>query len=234
MRTQFAAYLRPRRVNAARMILCALKKRAAEGSALKSRKNDLSAQIIFREPKQFKARLKTTLFKKRTQFAAYLRSQRVNAARMLWGVPSKSAPQRAEPSKSRKNDLSAQIIFREHKHLFAQGKSQFSVAHPYLATLCLTERVKPRDCVLCVPLNIARRGESRSGFPSNHENSQASARRDLRESKRFTARLKTALFKKRTRFAAMSGLPKKSECENCYNRKALKLRLPKIATRAAV
>ena len=117
--------------------------------------------------------------------------------------------------------MSAQIIFREHKHLFAQGKSQFSAAHPYLATLCLTERVKPRDCVLCVPLNIADKNrapknrnarsgvrflgkrsnkriyamrqilcaactsspccDARSGFPSDHENSQASARREFCE-----------------------------------------------------
>ena len=34
-RTQFAAYLRSQRVNAARIIWRALKKRAAEGSALK-------------------------------------------------------------------------------------------------------------------------------------------------------------------------------------------------------
>ena len=34
-RTQFAAYLRSQRVNAARMIRRALKKRAAEGRALK-------------------------------------------------------------------------------------------------------------------------------------------------------------------------------------------------------
>ncbi len=34
-RTQFAAYLRSQQVNAARMIRRAIKKRAAEGSALK-------------------------------------------------------------------------------------------------------------------------------------------------------------------------------------------------------
>ncbi|HJB93982.1 MAG TPA: hypothetical protein H9708_08555 [Candidatus Borkfalkia stercoripullorum] len=83
-RTQFAAYLRSQRVNAARMLWGVLSKSAPQRAApSKSRKNDLSAQIIFREPKQFKARLKTTLFKKRTQFAAYLRSQQVNAARMI-------------------------------------------------------------------------------------------------------------------------------------------------------
>ena len=70
---------------------CALKKRAAEGRALKSRKNDLSAQIIFREPKQFKARSEIAILDKRTQFAAYLRSQRVNAARMLWCALKKRA-----------------------------------------------------------------------------------------------------------------------------------------------
>ena len=110
--TQFAAYLRSQRVNAARMIRCAPKKRAAKGRALKSRKNDLSAQIIFRELKQFKARLKTALFKKCTQFAAYLRSQRVNAARMIRCAPKKRAA-KGRALKSRKNDLSAQIIFRE-------------------------------------------------------------------------------------------------------------------------
>ena len=73
------------------MIWRALKKRAAEGSALKLTEKDLSAQIIFREPKQFKARLKTTLFKKRTRFAAYLRSQRVNAARIIWRALKKRA-----------------------------------------------------------------------------------------------------------------------------------------------
>jgi len=93
-------------------IMCAPKKRAAKGRALKSRKNDLSAQIIFRELKQFKARLKTALFKKCTQFAAYLRSQRVNAARMIRCAPKKRAA-KGRALKSRKNDLSAQIIFRE-------------------------------------------------------------------------------------------------------------------------
>ena len=64
---------------------------------------------------------------------------------------------------------------------FAQGKSQFSAAHPYLAIPCLTERMNVRDYIHCVPLNIADRGENRSGFPSNHENSQASARREFCE-----------------------------------------------------
>ena len=38
-RTQFAAYLRSQWVNAVRMLWCALKKRAAEGSALKITEN---------------------------------------------------------------------------------------------------------------------------------------------------------------------------------------------------
>ena len=91
-----------KRVNLRPYILCvplkgrkegenAVSRKARGGVALKSRKNDLSAQIIFREPKQFKARLKTTLFKKRTQFAACLRSQRVNAARMIWCALKKRA-----------------------------------------------------------------------------------------------------------------------------------------------
>ena len=71
--------------------------------------------------------------------AAYLRSQRVNAARMLWRAIKKCAAEGCT-LKITKNDLSAQIIFREHKYLFAQGKSQFSAAHPNLATLCLTGR----------------------------------------------------------------------------------------------
>ena len=58
-------------------------------------------------------------------------------------------------------EKSREVIF-----LLAQGKSHFSAAHPYLPTLWLTERVNARHAN-GVPLNMPRRGENRSGFPSN-------------------------------------------------------------------
>ena len=50
-----------------------------------------------------------------------------------------------------------------------------------LPMLWLTERVNLRHCIICVPLKVPQIGESRSGFPSTHENSQVSARREFCE-----------------------------------------------------
>jgi len=66
------------------------RRNAGGGLSFTSRKNDLSAQIIFRELKYFLARLKTALFNKRTQFVAFLRPRRVNAARIIWRAPQKA------------------------------------------------------------------------------------------------------------------------------------------------
>ena len=73
-------------------------KRAA-GCLEKSRLFLLSVQKKKCELNPF-ARAKITLLAKRTQFVAYRRPQRVNAARVFYSVPLKSAPQGAAPLKS--------------------------------------------------------------------------------------------------------------------------------------
>ena len=95
--------------------------------------------------------------------------------------------------------MKTNIYSRKENRAFPQ---RTPVAHPCLAILCLTERVNLRHYIICVLLNVPQRGENRSGFPSNRSKSQATSCRDLRELKQFKARLKTALFKKRTRFVA--------------------------------
>ena len=76
--------------NAAQRENPAARRNADGGLSFTSRKNDLSAQIIFREQKPFTVRLTPTLFNKRTQFVAYLRPLRVNAARIIWRAPQKA------------------------------------------------------------------------------------------------------------------------------------------------
>ena len=123
--------------NAAQRENPAARRNADGGLSFTSRKNDLSAQIIFRKLKYFSARLKTALFNKRTQFAAYLRPQRVNAAHILWCALQKVRRRGQSPQ-------THDILFCRHKTkcvngfiFFARGKPRFPAAHPCLAILCL-------------------------------------------------------------------------------------------------
>ena len=95
--------------NAAQRENPAARRNGGGGLSFTSRKNDLSAQIIFRKLKYFSARLKTALFNKRTQFVAFLRPRRVNAARIIWRAPQKARRrgQSPQPHEKKRRQLGA-------------------------------------------------------------------------------------------------------------------------------
>ena len=95
--------------NAAQRENPAARRNAGGGLSFTSRENDLSAQIIFRKLKYFSARLKTALFNKRTQFVAFLRPRRVNAARIIWRAPQKARRrgQSPQPHEKKRRQLGA-------------------------------------------------------------------------------------------------------------------------------
>ena len=178
-RPQFVAYLRPERVNAARVFWCSLKKRAAEGRALKlstfcfiSLKQKVRTKLL--------ARAKTTLLAATHEagFSQYPNGHCSLPPRLRRLVHENLAVLRFSVNLrfyifnnySRKQNDAFALRTPICKYLCFCGKSEFAAFH----NMCALKNAAKRENQ---PLGFM----PTAGFLSNRRKSQATACRDFRE-----------------------------------------------------
>ena len=137
------------------------------------------------------ARAKTALFAERTQFVAPLRPQRVNVRDFINVCPFHRG-QRAEPSLHGNSQAAPAENFVT---FFAPAKITLFAERTQFVAPLRPRRVNVRDFINACPSHRGQRAE-----PSPHGNSQASPAENFVNL--ISARLKTALFNKRTQFVA--------------------------------